>query len=93
MGSAQLNSPAAVYPVFSTAGDARLSRARFEATASFIERVTDLAAVMSATFLSYFAYRSSGHWQGSSLFRWHGFDSGSRVCGCVCAHARSRWRL
>src|SRR5580692_8205980 len=60
MGSAQLNSPAAVYPLFSTAADARLSRARFEATTSFIERATDLAAVLSATFLSYFAYRSLG---------------------------------
>ena len=72
MGSAQLNSPAAVCPVFSTAEDARLSRARFEATASFIERVTDLAAVLSATFLSYSAYRSLGigralHYSGGTV--------------------------
>jgi exopolysaccharide biosynthesis polyprenyl glycosylphosphotransferase len=60
MSSAQLNSPAAVYPVFSTAEDARRSRARFEAAASLIERVTDLAAVMMAAFLSYFAYRNMG---------------------------------
>ena len=60
MGSAQLNSPAAVYPVFSTAGDARLSRARFEVAASAIERVTDLTALMAASFLSYFVYRSLG---------------------------------
>ena len=58
MGSAELNSPAAVYPVFSTAGDARRSRARFEVAASSIERVTDLAAVATAVFLSYIAYRS-----------------------------------
>jgi exopolysaccharide biosynthesis polyprenyl glycosylphosphotransferase len=60
MGSAQLNNPATVYPVFSIAGDARRSRARFEAVASLIERVTDGAAVMTAAFLSYFTYRGLG---------------------------------
>ena len=60
MGSAQLNSSAAVYSVFSSAGDARRSRAKFEAVTSFIERVTDLATVISATLLSYFVYRSLG---------------------------------
>jgi hypothetical protein len=64
MGSAELNSPAAVYPVFSTAGDARRSRARFEVAASAIERVTDLAALMAASFLSYFVYRSLGIGKG-----------------------------
>jgi len=58
MGSAELNSPAAIYPVFSAAGDYRRSRARFEAAASSIERLTDLAAVMAASCLSYFFYRS-----------------------------------
>ena len=64
MGSAELNNPAAVYPVFSTAGDARRSRARFEVAASSIERVTDLAALMAASFLSYFVYRSLGIGKG-----------------------------
>ncbi len=60
MGSTELNSRAAFYPVFSTAGGARQSRARFEVAASLIERVTDLAAVTTAVFLSYIAYRSMG---------------------------------
>ena len=60
MGSAELNSPAAVYPVFSTTRHYRRSRARFEMATSSIERVTDLAAVMAASLLSYFVYRNLG---------------------------------
>ena len=60
MGSAEINSPAGLYPAFSKAGEARRSRAKFEVAASLIERVTDLASVMSASFLSYFVYRSLG---------------------------------
>jgi hypothetical protein len=60
MGSAQLNNPAAAYPIFSAAGNARRSRAQFEAAASLIERLTDLVAVMAAVFLAYAAYRGMG---------------------------------
>jgi exopolysaccharide biosynthesis polyprenyl glycosylphosphotransferase len=60
MGSAQLNNPAAVYPTFSVAGNARRSRAQFEAAASLIERLTDLVAVMTGALFSYFTYRSMG---------------------------------
>ena len=60
MGSAQLNNPAAANPIFSNAGNARRSRAQFEAAASLIERLADLVAVIAAVFLAYAAYRGMG---------------------------------
>jgi exopolysaccharide biosynthesis polyprenyl glycosylphosphotransferase len=60
MGLAQLNDSAAIYSVFSSVGDARRSRATFEALTSFIERMTDLGGVLSAGLLAYFVYRSLG---------------------------------
>jgi exopolysaccharide biosynthesis polyprenyl glycosylphosphotransferase len=60
MASTHLNNPATAYPVFSSTEYARKSRAQFEAIASFIERVIDLIAVMTAAFISYFTYRDLG---------------------------------
>src|ERR1017187_7618479 len=57
MGSAQLNNPAAANPIFSNAGNARRSRAQFEAAASLVERLGGVVGVIAAGFLAYAAYR------------------------------------